>query len=154
MKLLFSLLMIFFASGKTFSQDKYIFVGSNISGSMSMYFNKNIRKNLEQKNTYNVWVKSIFSNAGRDAGIDYLIAKKNLGESVGDYNLFSYTIELNLVNIQNFKYKRLSSVYYTMDGHIIYYINYDERIEDWKYAVPESLEESYIKKVHNFLIKK
>jgi hypothetical protein len=154
MKLIYTLIFALLVCENIFSQDNYISVGISSNSCTSMYFNKNIRKNLELKNTYYVWVKWVKHNEDKDSTIAYLKRIKSDGESVGDCNSFDYETALFMVNIQSYKVRWLSDIFYSSNGTIIYSNDENENKTDWSYVVPESLMETLIKKVHKYLIRK
>ena len=156
-KSLFILFVLLF-SQNLFSQldagDDYIFSGYSNDNELHVYFNKNIRKNEQIKNTYFVWSKWFEFGDSKNKSIELLTEGKRFHSEIKNEEQLFYYIQLIIVDIYTYKYKNLSKIYYDNFNNIIYSYDYKESENEWSYAVPNSMIDVLIGDVKSYLYSK
>lgn len=141
LSLLFSSLYVN-AQNKFDNDHDYILAG--ISDSYRYYINVNtIKKDYEG---YKVWiVQYLYNNKVKERNSSYHLYKNK------KYLKYSYTLVYNVFDLDNQRYKMVSTINYDYNGKVLN--NYSEDLDDWNYIVPGSVYEGVINIFQEYISK-
>jgi len=127
---IFSVLFVLLLFTPVYGSSDWVEYGKSKNGNVFSYNRVNIKRT---KNRVHVWIRTVFSDEGREKEIQPL---RTGGLPTEEWEKLSHTLVLDEISCKERKHWISSITYYNTDGRVFFSHSYDK--SNWDYIIPGS----------------